>query len=72
MLVIINYPSAIKKLRSKLNCSQQDLAKMLGVAFTSVNRWENGHHQPTIIAKEKLKELFEKHNIEMEDKEIWN
>lgn len=64
----IDYPSAIRKLRSKLNLSQQDLAKMLGVAFTSVNRWENGHHEPTIIAKEKLKELFKIHNIELEEK----
>jgi ribosome-binding protein aMBF1 (putative translation factor) len=66
--VTIDYPSAIRKLRAKLNLSQQDLAKMLGVAFTSVNRWENGHHEPTIIAKEKLKELFKIHNIELEEK----
>lgn len=39
-----NYPYAIRKLRAKLNLSQEALAKMLGVAFTSVNRWENGHN----------------------------
>lgn len=61
----IDYPSTIRKLRAKLNVSQQELAKLLGVAFSSVNRWENGHHEPTIIAKEKLKELFKQNNIEV-------
>lgn len=37
-----NYPDAIRKLRAKLNVSQQELASLLDVAFSSVNRWENG------------------------------
>ncbi len=52
------YLSAIRRLRAKLNISQTELAAILGVSFTSVNRWEKGHHQPTVIAKEKLKQLF--------------
>lgn len=62
------YPSAIRRLRAKLNISQTELASMLGVSFTSVNRWEKGHHEPTVIAKEKLIELFKKNNIEVETK----
>lgn len=61
------YPSAIRKLRAKLNISQTELAAFLGVSFTSVNRWEKGHHQPTVIAKEKLKQLFKDNNIKMEE-----
>lgn len=61
------YPSAIRKLRAKLNISQTELAAILGVSFTSVNRWEKGHHQPTVIAKEKLRELFKDNNIKMEE-----
>lgn len=45
------YPSAIRRLRTKLNISQTELANIIGVSFSSVNRWENGHHEPTIIAK---------------------
>lgn len=63
----INYPDAIRKLRAKLNISQQELADLLGVSFPSVNRWENGHYEPTIIAKVKLEELFKKNNIEIEE-----
>ena len=58
-----NYPAAIRRLRAKLNLSQEDLAKLLGVSFMSVNRWENGHFEPTIIVKEKLKDLFIENNI---------
>ena len=61
------YPSAIRKLRAKLNISQTELAAILGVSFTSVNRWEKGHHQPTVIAKEKLKQLFKYNHIIMEE-----
>ena len=61
------YPSAIRRLRAKLNISQTELAAILGVSFTSVNRWEKGHHQPTVIAKEKLKQLFKDNNIIMEE-----
>ena len=63
------YPSAIRRLRAKLNISQTELAAMLGVSFTSVNRWEKGHHQPTVIAKEKLRELFIENNIRFEEEE---
>lgn len=62
------YPSAIRRLRAKLNISQTELAAILGVSFTSVNRWEKGHHEPTVIAKEKLKQLFKDNGIEMEEK----
>lgn len=62
-----DYPSAIRKLRAKLNISQKELADLLGVSFPSVNRWENGHFEPTIIAKVKLEELFEKNSIDFSE-----
>ena len=64
-----NYPKAIKRLRANLNLSQEDLAKLLNVSFMSVNRWENGKHEPTIIIKEKLSDLFEENNIVLEKEE---
>ena len=65
------YPSAIRRLRAKLNISQTELAAILGVSFTSVNRWEKGHHQPTVIAKEKLRELFIENNRRFEEEKKW-
>jgi len=61
----INYPKAILRLRAKLNISQKELGKMLDVSFTTVNRWENGHFEPTKIIKVKLDELFMKNDIEV-------
>ena len=63
----VDYPNAIRKLRAKLNISQQELADLLGVSFPSVNRWENGHYEPTIIAKVKLEELFKENSIDVEE-----
>lgn len=62
-----NYSDAIIKLRVKLNVSQTELAKILGVSFSSINRWEKGKYTPTIIAKEKLKVLFKENDIKLEE-----
>ena len=34
-------------IRSKLGMSQEQMARLLGVSFASVNRWEGGHSSPT-------------------------
>jgi transcriptional regulator with XRE-family HTH domain len=33
--------------RKKLNLPQEQMARILGVSFASVNRWEGGHFAPT-------------------------
>ncbi|MGA2605944.1 MAG: helix-turn-helix domain-containing protein [Halobacteriota archaeon] len=33
--------------RRKLGLSQEQMARLLGVSFASVNRWEGGHSGPT-------------------------
>lgn len=38
----MTFADAILKLRSERRMSQTQLAKELGVSYTSVNRWENG------------------------------
>ena len=63
----INYAKAILKLRVKLNISQQQLGDMLGVSFSTVNRWEKGHHEPTILIKERIKEMLIKNNIDVSE-----
>ena len=63
----MNYAMMIKEYREKTLISQQDLAKLLNVAFVSVNRWENGEHQPTMKAKRKLAPLFKEHGIVVEE-----
>lgn len=49
----------LKKVRRKLNLTQEGLAHKLGVSFTSVNRWENKQTQPSPLARRHIEELFE-------------
>lgn len=60
-----DYQKMIVSLRNKLILSQEDFAKLLGVSFASVNRWERGHHEPTIKVKRKIFELCKKHKVEL-------
>ena len=50
----MDYSKKIKEYRSKILLTQEELADKLGVTFISVNRWENGHHEPTMKVKRKV------------------
>ena len=63
-----DYQKMILDLRDKLIISQAELANMLDVSFASVNRWEKGHHEPTIKAKRKIVDLCKENNIELTNK----
>lgn len=53
-------PEEIKKLRLKMMLSQTEFAKLLGVTFESVNRYENRRSRPTFKVQRKLIELYKK------------
>lgn len=53
--------------RNKLILAQEEFAKLLGVSFASVNRWEMGHHEPTIKLKRKIVVLCKKHKIRIDE-----
>ena len=59
----MDYPRAIKELRERRFLTQEELAKLLHVSFISVNRWENGHFEPTMKIKRKLNQMFIESNI---------
>ena len=63
----IDYADGILQLMAKLNLSQEELAKILGVSYISVNRWENDKYAPTKLVKVKLNQLFKEHNIEVKE-----
>ena len=62
----MNWTNIIKHIRGKLFLTQAELAEKINVSFASVNRWEQGHHEPTMKAKRKLAELCRENNIDME------
>lgn len=64
MVNFMKYAEKIKKLRNKLIMSQDEFAKLLGVSLATVNRWEKGHHEPTIKQKRVLNKLFLENGME--------
>lgn len=64
---MIDYQKAVKDLRDKLIMTQAEFAKMLGVSFTSINRWENVLNRPTTSARKKIVELCKENNIELKE-----
>ncbi len=40
-------PARLIAIREKLGLPQEHMARLLGVSFASVNRWEQGHTAPT-------------------------
>ncbi len=62
-----DYKILIPELRAAMNLSQEDLAKLLGVAAVSISRWENGHSKPTKIVKVKLEKLFKRYDVKAEE-----
>jgi predicted ATPase/DNA-binding CsgD family transcriptional regulator len=50
-------PVAVRRIRSALGLSQEQLARRLGVSFATVNRWERGHAEPSPRSREVLARL---------------
>lgn len=62
----MDWANKIKELRLKLLLTQTEFGELVGVGFTSINRYENGKCMPTMKVKRKFKELFEKYGIKMD------
>jgi DNA-binding transcriptional regulator YiaG len=60
----MKFSQKVKEVRVKLELSQEQLAREIGVTFSTVNRWENGKTQPNNLAKKVFNEFCKKHNIE--------
>ena len=59
----MNWAENIKKLRNKMLLTQQELAKLLNVAYVSISKWENGVFELTMKAKIALMKLFKENGI---------
>ncbi len=50
----------IKAIRLELGFTQEDLARTLGLALSTVSKWEQGVTSPSPLAREKLEKLLKK------------
>lgn len=60
----MEFYAAVKKARDQLRLSQQAFADRLGISFSTVNRWEQGHHVPNRVTIKAIEALCKEHNIQ--------
>ena len=59
----MDWAAEIKAYRDRELITQEELAAKLGVSFATVNRWERGHHEPTMKMKRKLLKYLKIRNL---------
>lgn len=68
----MKFPKEIKKLRERGLLTQMEFAEIVGVTFSTVNRWEAGKTRPNIKAMKNIKAYCEKNNLPYVDvEEAW-
>lgn len=67
VICFMEFSEQIKYVRLKLHMSQTEFAQLLGVSFTSVNRWENGKTTPNYRALRTFEQLCKDKNISLEN-----
>ncbi len=51
--------SPISALRRRLKMTQEEFAHAIGVTVSTVNRWENGHIEPSRLARKAMEALLD-------------
>ena len=51
-------------LRRALGVTQERLASLIGVTFSTVSRWENGHVRPSRLAWSQLRQLARENGLD--------
>src|SRR5437868_6603339 len=54
-----DYAVRVRQFRGRLGLTQTELAARLGIAFASVNRWENSQTKPSRLAWSQLLKMGE-------------
>ncbi len=56
----------VRQLRLKLSMTQEEFAHALGITVSTVNRWENGHSEPSKLARASIVGLAEKRGVRLD------
>lgn len=59
-----SFSALVKEIRRQLALSQEDLARHLGVSYSTVNRWENRLSKPSKLAKAQLETFCKKMTVQ--------
>lgn len=59
----MTFSEILKHIRKEKNYTQEQFARELNVSFSTINRWENGRTEPSVLAKMRLLEYCKKNCI---------
>ncbi len=62
-----DFPSLLKALRQMRELTQEQLAREIGVSFSTVNVWENGRRHPQPFLANKIEELARAAGLDPEE-----
>lgn len=62
----MDFPKEIKRIRQRSFLTQQEFANVLGVAFSTVSRWESGRSKPNLKAMKSINTFCVDNNISYE------
>ena len=62
----MDFPKEIKRIRQRSFLTQQEFADVIGVAFSTVNRWESGCSKPNLKAMKSINTFCLDNNIPYE------
>lgn len=57
---------SIAALRRRLNMTQEEFAHAIGVTVSTVNRWENGHIEPSRLARRAMEGLAAERSVTLD------
>ena len=53
----------VRGIRERAGMTQEEFAHALGITVSTVNRWENGHSEPSKLARATIQRFTESHGI---------
>ena len=62
----MSFPNDIKMVRQKSLLSQEAFAKILGISFSTVNRWETGKSKPSYKTMKLIDDYCKANRIEFD------
>ena len=62
----MGFPEEIKRIRQRSFLTQQEFANVIGVSFSTVNRWESGRSKPNLKAMKSINTFYLDNKISYE------
>lgn len=63
----MEFKDKVKYVRKQLKLTQVELAKQLGVDFSTINKWENGVYQPQLKKENEFNQFCKNHNLDFDE-----